>query len=353
MLYGLSNASLCVVFLANLNGATSISITYTTYFFFVLTSIFHLIFIAVDRLWAVMLPIKHNVIMTRRKVHIALGAVWSMTILISLALYFSNEGGNWFQDDYSLEPIVNHNETSNSTSAIVSMQMVNSISANTKTTTTTTTAITSYARRNDTQRSTRKPSPTKIPRSTKTPRSTKSRPSNRTNTPLFRKKLVTSRKEKYKLFIQDLLSWFIIGADTLLICLYSLIIYRVHVSNRDAKIQSQSDHSTNKIGLVCVFVAASFVLFTLPYAVSTLVSGAAGFWANIILVSNSGLNCVVYFFKNRCEHAAQQKRRQKDLTSSVGVFTPVSSRRSTSDSVISTPLGTPNPNNLRVSHTKL
>ena len=122
---------------------------------------------------------------------------------------------------------------------------------------------------------------------------------------MFQKTLLVRKEEKYKDFVQRLLAGFLISADILLICLYALIIYRVRASNQESQVKSKSRHSTNKIGLVCIFVAASFVLFTIPYVLNTFFNGDASFWANIILVGNSGMNSVIYFFKNRCERAAK------------------------------------------------
>ena len=319
LLYGLSNSAICVVYLGNLKEDTVFDVTYTTYFFFVLTSIFHLVFIAVDRLWAVVHPIKHNVLMTRKKVYIALGAVWSLTILISLTLYLCNEKGHMFQNKYGLEQIVNDTETSNSTTFIVnSLRTVNYKKTTAIKATTTMFPITTIISNihngslRHTMRMTRPSNTTS--HATKKP----SNPLNKTNLPKFQMKLQQSGKAGYQYFMQSLLSWFIVGADILLVCLYTLIIYRVRASNKDIRLSQKADHSTSKVGLVCIFVAASFVLFTIPYAVSTLVSGIASFWANIILVGNSGLNSVIYFFKNRCEQDAQQdaqKRFRKIMTS--------------------------------------
>ena len=69
LLFGLSNASICVVFLGNWKDESVFDITYTTYFFFVLTSILHLVFIAIDRLSAIVRPIRHNIFMTRKRIY--------------------------------------------------------------------------------------------------------------------------------------------------------------------------------------------------------------------------------------------------------------------------------------------
>ena len=336
LLYGLTNASLCIVFLGNLHVESVVNVTFTLYFFFVLTSICHLMFIAVDRLWAVVRPITHNVLMTRKKVYIALGTVWSLTIAITFALILSYETDQLFDDEFVLEQIVTDTLNPNTTSSIVSLSTTNSTIFNTTTTTLSakTSPITEivYNVLNGTT-----PLTTII-----------ALPSNKTNTPIFQKTLLMTKEEKYKDFVQHLLAGFIIGADILLIFLYALIIYRVRASNQKSQVKSKSHHSTNKVGLVCIFVAASFVLFTIPYGLKTFVSGDAGFWTNIILVGNSGMNSVIYFFKNRCERAAKQKQRMKDLTAlSSIVSTPLPSRNP------SETFDNTSPNELQISHTRL
>ena len=336
LLYGLTNASLCIVFLGNLYVESVVNVTFTLYFFFVLTSICHLMFIAVDRLWAVVRPITHNVLMTRKKVYIALGTVWSLTIAITFALILSYETDQLFDDEFVLEQIVTDTLNPNTTSSIVSLSTTNSTIFNTTTTTLSakTSPITEIV--------------SNVLNGTTPLTTIIALPSNKTNTPIFQKTLLMTKEEKYKDFVQHLLAGFIIGADILLIFLYALIIYRVRASNQNSQVKSKSHHSTNKVGLVCIFVAASFVLFTIPYGLKTFVSGDAGFWTNIILVGNSGMNSVIYFFKNRCERAAKQKQRMKDLTAL--------------SSIVSTPLPSRNPsetfdntssNELQISHTRL
>ena len=59
---------------------------YTAYVFFVLTSIFHLLFIALERLLAVARPVRYKTFFTREKAYLFTGSVWSLAILISVMI---------------------------------------------------------------------------------------------------------------------------------------------------------------------------------------------------------------------------------------------------------------------------
>ena len=340
-MFGLSNSAVCVVFLGDWKGEAVFDVFYSTYFFFVLTSIFHLAFIAVDRLYAIVRPIHHNIIVTRKRVYIALGVVWTMAIVVTLALYFSNQKGHLFKDEYGVELIADDNSTITNSSTMSSSTIASSTP--TSTTSQTPTTLKSILLKMQRNKPSRRPQ-----KNSSLIRKSKNS-TQRMRKPRFRKKILKSKSEKYKTFMQELLSWFLIGADIFLVLVYTVIIYRIHLmSEKRAKMHNHANHhsgssGSNKIGLVCFFVAAAYVVFTLPYALMRLLTGTATFWPNILLVSNSGLNSVIYFFRNWCERLADKRRRKKDPTSSSsGAFTPVAtpltSRHNVSDSVNNSPI---------------
>ena len=154
------------------------------------------------------------------------------------------------------------------------------------------------------------------------------------------KRLLVSKGDTYRTFMQDLLSYFLLTADSLLVIVYSIIVYKVRFQNKHNSVRGDKDHVTEiKVSLLCVFVAASFVLFTIPYALNRLATAKIQFWANIILVSNSGMNSVIYFFRNYCENRLE-RRRKKDAPTSSGftpMSTPLSSRHNVSESVNNSP----------------
>ena len=59
---------------------------YTAYVFFVMTSIFHLLFIALERLLAVARPIRYKTFFTRKKAYLFTSSLWSSAILISVMI---------------------------------------------------------------------------------------------------------------------------------------------------------------------------------------------------------------------------------------------------------------------------
>jgi len=257
LLFGLSNASVCVVFLGNWKGESVFDVTYTSYFFFVLTSIFHLVFIAMDRLAAIVRPIRHNISMTRRKVYIFLGVIWIAAIATTLGLYLSNDRGYLFENKSIIEEW---------------------------------------------------------------------KAKNRTKPP---KNLLIRKGDTYRTLMQELLSYFILTADFILVIVYVIIIYKVQINNNKNVVRGNEHRGTQiKVSLLCVFVAVSFVVFTIPYAINRLATKSIQFWANIVLVSNSGMNSVIYFFRNYCQQRADEKKRKKVNTSSglTPMSTPLASR---------------------------
>ena len=109
---------------------------------------------------------------------------------------------------------------------------------------------------------------------------------------------VTMITEKASNFSKDMalsLSVVIIIADIAMVASYSLIIYEAALKRKVASNQGKF----NKLPFVCLAIVATFILFTLPYAVVKLATGKIPFWANFILISNSAMNSIVYFFRGK------------------------------------------------------
>ena len=86
--------------------------------------------------------------------------------------------------------------------------------------------------------------------------------------------------------------------------------------------------------ILCVIVAVVFVLFTLPYSLIFLAARDIPFWASMLLVSNSGMNSIVYCFRGKYEHYLDKRRQQKELqdkpyinTLSSPMATPLNARK--------------------------
>ena len=73
-----------------------IETAHTLYVFFVLTSIFHLLFITVDRLIAVLQPLKHKTSLSRR-FYIYLAILWILALTISVLLQIIDSFTNAFE----------------------------------------------------------------------------------------------------------------------------------------------------------------------------------------------------------------------------------------------------------------
>lgn len=106
--------------------------------------------------------------------------------------------------------------------------------------------------------------------------------------------------------MQLTLSIIILIADMIMITSYSLILYQV---NYKRKVLSTKKKSRN-LSLVCIATVVTFVLLTLPYAITRILTGQVPFWANAILVTNSGMNSVVYFLRSEISKFWQVKMKK-------------------------------------------
>lgn len=104
----------------------------------------------------------------------------------------------------------------------------------------------------------------------------------------------TERFNNFEETMHLTLSLIIIIAGLIMITSYSLILYQVNFKRKVSSTQKQS----SKLSLVCIATVATFVLLTLPYAITRILTGRVPFWNNVILVTNSGMNSVVYFLRS-------------------------------------------------------
>ena len=227
LLFGLSSATVYIVLSFGLSGGGVLNITIAFTFFFVLTSIFHLLFIALDTLYAIVKPILHKVHMTKKKNYMILAAIWLVSIAIALGIYLAVRNGF---DGYDLK----HN--GNFSMNITELKHPD---------------VKPY--------------------------------NNIVDIDIY-------------IVMRNLLSYVIIGADALLVICYAVIIYTV----KFRKVKSNKNKTQNKIRIVCVFIMLLFVAFTLPYAIETLSSSEPWFEFDLIIISNSGMNSIIYFFRNKC-----------------------------------------------------
>ena len=263
-MFGLSNVFVSVPHIASIcRFQDLVETTYTLYVFFILTSIFHLLFITLDRLIAILKPFKHRTCLSRKRFYMYLAILWILAVMISALLKILDEFTNTFEKD--------------AIRATMPMQ------------TTRTTPI-----RNLRIYRTRRSSPPRpLSHSPRLP------PGPKSNT--------------FKTDMQFTLSVIIIIADVIMISSYSLIIY---ITTCKTKKVSSAQKQSNKLPAICIAIAATFVMFTLPYAVARFVIGAATFWPNLMLVLSSGVNSIVYFFRIKISKLCQNKRKKERMFNS-------------------------------------
>ena len=263
-MFGLSNVFVSIPYIASIcRFQDLVETTYTLYVFFILTSIFHLLFITLDRLIAILKPFKHKTCLSRKRFYMYLAILWILAVMISALLKILDEFTNTFEKD--------------AVRATMPMQ----------------TMRTTPIRNLRIYRTRRSSPPRPLSHSPRLP------PGPKSNT--------------FKADMQFTLSVIIIIADVIMISSYSLIIY---ITTFKTKKVSSAQKQSNKLPAICIAIAATFVMFTLPYAVARFVIGAATFWPNLMLVLSSGVNSIVYFFRIKISKLCQNKRKKERMFNS-------------------------------------
>ena len=222
-MFGLSNVVVSSIYLSNTNSYGELLETaYISYAFFILTSIFHLIYIAVDRVMIVLKPLQYKSIFTSKRQKIGIAILWILAFVIGVTTYTAYELTE-------MEPAVS-----------------------------------------DTQ-----------------------------NQPVS--------QNNFQKDIQLVLSIVIVVLDFSMVVSYGIIIYRMSYKKRKKLTPKSAKHE--RLPILCVLIAAVFVLFTMPYAIARVSFGSVPFWANFILLLNSGMNSLVYFFRQKIEKHNKQKNK--------------------------------------------
>ena len=256
LLFGLSNAIVCAIFLADVE-KNVLNVFYFSFYFFVTTSILHLTLINIDRLWTVFRPIKHKIYFTHKRVRQALVVVWAIGIIVSVVLLLTNELTDTFKTI---------TRTVRRRNATIAVSRMNSTAG--------------QAMLNGTRRLIRQ-----------------QRRNNTIVTTIDIQKDINNFGSEMKTAVAIL----ILVADVGFILCNTAIVYLL---SRKKKIQTNSLSSRNterKVSIICVVVTLTFVLFTMPYAFCKLSTNSVPVWANILLVVNSGMNSIIYFFRARIE----------------------------------------------------
>ena len=249
LMFGISNVVIPIAYLVHgsmfqglIDGA------YTSYLFFVLTSIFHLLFITMDSLFIVLKPLQHKVFLTRKKVYQILAFLWMLAVVLSGLLKILDEYTEIFTQK-NLKTQTDNQEI----------------------------MTTEYKLLNKEKFLTPRP---------QTPPD------------------VMEDDENFPRGVEFVLSVVIILADFIMTFSYSLIIFK---SSLKKKKTSSNQEYSHKLQRVCIAIGTTFVLFTLPYAIARFKHGKTPIWASFILVLNSGMNSIIYFFRGKTSHRSVRK----------------------------------------------
>ena len=96
-------------------------------------------------------------------------------------------------------------------------------------------------------------------------------------------------KSKFENQMQFLLSIFILVTDIMIIS-YAVRFYVVSIK------RNKIERTTNKrkrLPVICLAIGVTFIICTLPFAVTRFAMDMIIFWANMILIANSGLNSII------------------------------------------------------------
>ena len=228
-LFGISNIIVSSIFLTqSCKYRFLLEIAYVTYVLFILTSIFHLIFIAVDRAMIVLIPFKYEAIFTTKRLKTGIFLLWIFALTIGVVSYIVFELKTHETAVTRLDPSISQNSTI-------------------------------------------------VPHKKRGPR----------------------RGRRFQHAAQLVLSIIIVILDLLMILCYSTIIF--HMSYKNSKGMRTKRAEDQRLPVLCVVIASVFVTFTLPFAATRFYLGHVPFWANYVLILNSGMNSIVYFFRKKIE----------------------------------------------------
>ena len=80
-------------------------------------------------------------------------------------------------------------------------------------------------------------------------------------------------------------------------------------NNFKKKTVSSSSKETSELSYICIAIAAVFLFCTLPYDIGRFAFGKAPFWDKVILILNSGMNRIFYFFRTEVSTYRQSKMK--------------------------------------------
>ena len=122
----------------------------------------------------------------------------------------------------------------------------------------------------------------------------------------FTEQTPTENRTEFHDVMQLVLSIIVVLMDFSMVICYSIIIYHMRYKTRKNVVLKNAEDEL--LPIICVFIAAVFVIFTLPYAKARFCTEHLTFWPNFALLLNSGVNSVVYFF---CQRIGKYHKKNK------------------------------------------
>ena len=240
-LFSLLNAMIASIFLSMQwqSQQDLLKIMCIAFSFFIIASVFHLLFIAVDRVMIVLIPLQYETAFSAKRQKYVITLLWILAFAISISTYvyydvtisenkiFSRERND---SNTTGHPLVSVRSKKNETKSIDQLDL----------------------------------------------------------------KIRILRKN-----IPLVLSAIIVISHLLMILCYSTIIYQMSYKKR--KFKATKSVKDEGLYLLCVFIAGVFVLFTSPFVITTFYLRKFPFWTKFCLILNSGMNSIVYFFRHRIE----------------------------------------------------
>ena len=239
-LFSFSNALIAFVYLSGIGIYEVLEFTYATYLFFILTSLMHLLWIALDRLWAVHKPLKHLHMVTKKRANIVLFATWVLTLIAAISVFI-------------VDVIIDANELADSTKGLNLTGPTTPIVYN----------------------------------------GTSEMSLNITNTNSVNN-ANNGSKHGLKWIVQFTLSTIILLGNLIYCIAYSCLIFFLQKRRK----RNLASHADRRATFTCLFLAGSFVSLTSPYPFTFFVTGDIPFWVTFMLLSNSGFNSIIYLWRN-------------------------------------------------------
>lgn len=218
---------------------------------FLVSSVLHLICIAINRLWAIWKPIHYKMRWTKRKVRVNIAVIWVLTLVITVVIYV-------FDVHITRQP-----ETP--VEKIPPQDKGTSHQCNT---------------------------------------------SNEFENKELENLLLSGNG--FSSSLKMTLVIVVIIADVFLIVITSIIVCLMQQRKKDSSTLYRTSKIEDKASVVCVLITVTFIVFTLPSTLTYIITNNANITVNVLLDVNCAVNSIVYFFRGRFQCFSREQKYAKD-----------------------------------------